>query len=125
MVLWSNSSLLDRDVEGSNLARGRSQGFNFFQHRILSVFISRKKMESRGRREEMERGKLFYYISISVTLSIQGVIPLPGRGIVGKNQSAQSKTTVGAFINDAKQLGGRVGSLFCHSLYRVVSKIAI
>ena len=123
MVLWSNSSLLDQDVEGSNLARARSHGFNFFQCRI-SLVISQKEMESRGRREEMESGKLFY-ISISVTLSIQGVIPLPGRGIVGKNQSAQSKTTVGAFINDAKQLGGRVGSLFCHSLCRVVSKIAI
>ena len=47
-----------------------------------------------------------FLISISVTLSMAwpdlfvtfrwggGVIPLPGRGIVGKNRSAWSKTTV-------------------------------
>ena len=49
---------------------------------------------------------LIFFISISVTLSMAwpdsfitfhlggGVIPLPGKGIVGKNRSARSKTTV-------------------------------
>ena len=50
--------ILDQDVEGSNLAATGSHRINFFQFQVPSIFISRKEMESRGRREEMESGNL-------------------------------------------------------------------
>ena len=68
-----------------------------------------------------------FFICISVTLSILiailitllfiGVIPLSGRGIVGKNQSTQSKTTVRCTmvklsfsLHKTIKIGGRLGA---------------
>ena len=64
VVLWSNVSCIRSGGQGFKSHCCRVAMIQFFQCRIPSIFISRKEMESRGRREETSIGNLISWVAI-------------------------------------------------------------